>query len=130
MVCVDLSESTEKILKEAEVLAKAFSAKAWLLHIAEPELEVGGDVIRNATAEIQEMADRLRKAGIDTTALLLQTAAVDTILKEASKLDVDIIVLGSHGRGTMHQLLMGSICEGVIRKSESPILVIPTHERT
>ena len=37
LVGVDLSESTEKIVKKAEEIAKALSAKVWLLHIAKPE---------------------------------------------------------------------------------------------
>jgi len=72
----------------------------------------------------------MRKAGLDTTALLVHGATVETILKEASELEVDMIVIGSHGRGAMHQLLMGSVSEGVLRKSRCPILVVPTHKRT
>jgi nucleotide-binding universal stress UspA family protein len=140
LVCVDLSESTGKIVKEAEVIAKGLSAKVWLLHIAEPDpypVVVGGPTIRDSTSEklhsehmeIQEMADRLREVGLDTTALFIQGAIVDTILKEASKLDVDMIVVGSHGRGAMFQLVLGSVSEGVIHKSECPVHIVPTHER-
>ena len=151
LVGVDLSESTEKIVKKAEEIAKVLSAKVWLLHVAEPESDfVGLDVdpqvglnadlqsVRDALAkgfhgehfQIQKIADRLRKAGLETTALLMQGATVETILKEASRLDVDMIVVGSHGRGAMYQFLVGSVSEGVLRRSECPILVIPTHERT
>ena len=38
LVCVDLSESTEKIVKKIEELAKSLSAEVWLLHNAEPAL--------------------------------------------------------------------------------------------
>ncbi len=143
LVGVDLSESTEKVLKKSEELAKALSAKVWLLHIAEPDpdfvgLEAGPQSVRDSFSKrfhdehckIQEIADRLRKAEIDTTALLVQGATVETILMKASDLDVDIIVLGSHGRGAMYQLLLGSVSKGVLHKSECPVLVVPTHERT
>ena len=80
--------------------------------------------------QIQVIADRLRQTGLETTALLVQGATVEALLNEASKLDVDMIVVGSHGRGAMHQLLVGSVSEGVLRGSECPILVVPTHERT
>jgi nucleotide-binding universal stress UspA family protein len=50
-------------------------------------------------------------------------------LKEAADLDIDLIVVGSHGHGAMYQLLVGSISEGVLRRSNRPVLVIPTHER-
>jgi len=153
LVVVDLSEATEKIVKKTEEIAKALSAKVWLLHITKPEpadfsiagheqdsvgFEVDPQSPRDSLAkgfhgehfQIQKIADRLRKSGLDTTALLMQGETVETILKEASKLDVDMIVVGSHGRGAMYQFLVGSVSEGVLHRSECPILVIPTHERT
>ena len=153
LVGVDLSESTEKIVKKAEELAKELSAKVWLIHITKPEpadLYIAGhepDLIENEAdpqlvrdsiakrfhnehRQIQEIADRLRKAGLETTALLVQGATVETMLKEAAKLDIDIIVLGSHGRGAMHQLLVGSVSKGIIHDSQHPVLVVPTHKRT
>jgi nucleotide-binding universal stress UspA family protein len=153
LVGVDLSESTEKIVKKVEEIAKALSAEVWVMHIVKPEpadFYIGGhdpdsegfetdpQSFRDSLAkrfhvehrQIQEIADRLRKAGLDTTALLVEGETAETMLKEASKLDADIIVVGSHGRGAMHQLLVGSVSEGVIHGSECPILVVPTHERT
>ncbi len=51
---------------------------------------------------------------------------VETILKEASKLEVDMIVVGSHGGNAMYQLLVGSVSEGIVHKSKCPVLVVPT----
>ena len=143
LVCVDLSESTEIIVKKIEETAKALSAKVWLLHNAVPEpdfveFKVDPQAARESLAkkfhaehcQIQELANRLRKAGLDTTALLVHGATVETILKEASELDVDMIVVGSHGRGAMYQLLVGSVSEGILHNSRCPILVVPTHKRT
>jgi len=143
LVAVDLSDSTQIIVKKAEEIAKAFSAKVWILHNAEPEpdvLEFRADpqTARESLAkefhrehrQIQKIAKRLRKASLKTTALLVHGPTVETILKEASKLDVDMIVVGSHGRSAMYQLLVGSVSEGVLHKSRCPILVVPTHQRT
>ena len=44
-------------------------------------------------------------------------------------LDVDIIVVGTHGRSAMYQLLMGGVSKGILKKSKYPVLVIPTHKR-
>jgi len=142
LACVDLSDSTEIIVEKIEKLAKRVSAEVWLLHNALPEpdkveFKVDPIAARESLAKrfhvehrrIQELAERLRKAGINTTALLVHGATVETILKEASDLDVDIIVVGSHGRGAMFQLLVGSVSEGVLHKSQLPVLVIPTHNR-
>jgi len=152
LVGVDLSEATEKIVKKAGELAKELSAQVWLIHVTKPEpadLFIAGyepDQIENATdpqvvrdsmakrfhnehRQMQEIADRLRNSGLDATALLVQGATVEMILKEASKLDIDMIIVGSHGRGAMHQLLVGSVSGGVIHDSGRPVLVIPTHDR-
>jgi len=142
LVCVDLSESTEIIVKKIEEIAIALSAKVWLLHNAVPEpdfveFKVDPQAARESLAkkfhgehrQIQELANRMRKAGLDTTALLVHGATVETILKEASELEVDMIVVGSHGRGAMYQLLVGSVSEAVLHKSRFPVLVVPTHKR-
>ena len=142
LVCVDLSESTEIIVKNIEEITKALPAKVWLLHNAVPEpdvveFKVDPQAARESLAkkfhvehrQIQELANRMRNAGVETTALLVHGATVDTILKEASELEVDMIVVGSHGRGAMYQLLVGSVSEAVLHKSIFPVLVVPTHKR-
>ena len=143
LVAVDLSESTKTIVEKVEEINKEYPAKVWILHNAEPEpdfvefkvdplaaRETLAKKFHNEHRQIQAIADRLRKAGLDAKALLVHGATVDTILKEASDLDVDMIVVGTHGRGAMYQLLMGSVSEGVLHKSRRPVLVIPTHKRT
>ena len=143
LVAVDLSESTQTIVEKVEEINKEYPAKVWILHNAEPEpdiLEFKVDPLaaretlakkfHNEHRQIQEIANRLRKAGLDATALLVHGATVETILKEASDLDVDMIVVGTHGRGAMYQLLLGSVSEEILHKSPYPVLVIPTHKRT
>jgi len=131
------------VLRKVREIAKGLSAEIWLLHVAEPEpdfvgFDVGPQAERDALskkfhrehAEIQAIAKQLRSENLETTALLIQGATVETILNEAAKLRTDIIILGSHGRGAMHRLLVGSISEGVLRHAKSPVLIVPTHERT
>jgi nucleotide-binding universal stress UspA family protein len=143
LIGVDLSDSTEKVVKKAMELAKALSARVWLLHVAEPDpdfvgFEAGPQSVRDSLSktfhvehcQIQEIADRLRTAGLDATALLVQGETAETILEEASKIGVDMIVVGSHGRGAMYHLVVGSVSEGVLHESECPVLVVPTLERT
>ena len=142
LVCIDLSDSTEQVLKMIEVLCRPLNAKVWLLHNATPEpdtIEFKVDPIeaRESRAnefhqqhrQIQQLAERFRKSGVDATALLVHGKTVDTILTEAADLDVDMIVVGSHGHGAMYQLLVGSISEGVLQGSSRPVLVVPTHGR-
>ena len=143
LVAVDFSTVSEKTYKKAAELAKAFSAKLWLLHIAEPgpgatALKAGPVSVREDQAEqyhrehreLREIADTIRADGIDTSALLVQGPTVEMILKEADRLEADMIILGSHGMGAMYRLLVGSVSEGVLRKATCPVLIVPTHNRT
>lgn len=142
LVCVDLSESTDIILNKIKGLAKSLSAQVWLLHNAVPEpdyveFKVDPLAARDSLAkkfhvehrQIQGHAERLRNMGVEATALLVHGTTVETILQEASDVDADMIVVGSHGKGAMYQLLLGSVSEGVLHKSSLPVLVIPTHKR-
>ena len=56
---------------------------------------------------------------------MIQGPTVQALLDEAEKLGTDVIIMGSHGHGVLHQVLMGSVCEGVLHKSTRPVLVIP-----
>ena len=140
LVAVDLSEATQIIVDKVMELCRKQASKIWIVHNAEPppdfiEFKVDPLEARESLAikfhkehsQIQEIADRLREADLDATALLVHGPTVETILKEASDLDVDMIVVGAHGKGAMHELLVGSVSKGILNKSSYPVLVIPTH---
>ena len=139
LVATDLSASSAAIIKHALDIARSSNCKLWLVHVADPDPDfvgygVGPQSVRDSLAtgfhrehaELQGIADRLRDQGVDATALLIQGATAETILQEASKLQVNMIVVGSHGHGAMHKLLVGSVSENVLRKATTPVLVVPT----
>jgi len=140
LVAVDLSEATQVIVDKVRKITRDYPARVWIVHNAEPppdSVEFKTDPLaareslakkfHNEHCQIQEIADRLREADLDATALLVHGPTVETILKEASDLDVDMIVVGAHGKGAMHELLVGSVSKGILHKSSYPVLVIPTH---
>lgn len=138
-MAVDCSDSTEKVVNKAQEMAKALSAKLWLIHVAQPEpdfvgYDTGPQTERDFMAktfhaehsQIQAIAENLRHEGLETTALLIQGSTVETIIKEAKKLNIDMIIMGSHGRNPLSELLLGSVSKGVISQSNCPILIVPT----
>ena len=56
-------------------------------------------------------------------------SSASTILSEASRLGAGVIVIGSHGKGPVHRLLVGSTSEGVLRGSTVPVFVVPTRRK-
>ncbi len=139
LVAVDFSPVTTAVIEHAARLAEAFSAAIWLLHVAEPDPDfVGYDTgppdvrqqvahdMRETHRRIQEQANQLRGRGIAATALQVQGAVVETILREAGRLNADCIVLGSHGHGVVHRALLGSVSEGVLHRTACPLLILPS----
>ncbi len=141
LVAIDFSPATEKIMESVKALVCKLDSKVWLLHVAMPDpdfvgYEVGPDTEREFVAKkfqeehrkIHELADELKKAGIDVTPLLVQGATVETILEKAEELNVDAIITGSHGKGAVYRLLVGSVSEALLHKSRIPLVIIPVKE--
>jgi nucleotide-binding universal stress UspA family protein len=135
---VDFSGVSDDQLEIVGRLAKP-NREIYLLHVAEPDpsfvgYEAGPDEVRHEVAvefkreheQLHSFADRLREQGHEVQALMVQGPTVQTILKQAEKLEAEVIVVGSHGRGKLFDLVVGSVSAGVIRKSNVPVLVVPS----
>ena len=138
LVALDFSKVTVQVIEHATLLARKLSAKLWLIHAGAPEpdfigYDSGPQTVRDSVAgdlredhrRTQQVAEKLRRSGLEATALCPQGPTVATILREAEKLHADLIVIGSHGRGALHRALLGSVSEGVLRKAECPVLIVP-----
>jgi nucleotide-binding universal stress UspA family protein len=139
LAAVDFSDFTAPILRALEPIAAAApETRIWLLHVAEPDpsfvgYDAGPEVVRDQVAaeyrqehrQLHACAERLRGSGVEVTPLVIQGAIADTILAEAGRLDVQLIVMGSHGYGTIADLIAGGVCKAVLRKARCPVLVIP-----
>jgi nucleotide-binding universal stress UspA family protein len=53
----------------------------------------------------------------------------DTILSVAAKMGVDMIVMGSHSRKWLEEILVGSVTETVLRRTEVPLFIVPTRQK-
>jgi nucleotide-binding universal stress UspA family protein len=120
-------------------LAHKFGAELWVVHVAPPDLDYFKSMSgaeRNGVAQglqtehhwLHEQTQQLRASGVTAHALLVRGAPVEAILAEAVKLNVDMIVMGSHGHTALYRALVGSVSEGVLRDSHVPLLVIPARE--
>jgi len=138
LAAVDYSEFSPRIVGAAAELAERFDADLWLVHAAAPDpdfvgFEVGPDSVRDKRArelrsehrQLQQFATDLRDRGLRAHALLVQGPTVETIIAEATKLDAQLIVVGSHGRGMLMRAVLGSVSEGLVRHASCPVLVVP-----
>lgn len=90
-----------------------------------------------ATDAAQRMAYELLDAAVaeaSAAGVLLASSyfvegrAVPSIIETAQKREIDLIVLGSHGRGGISGALLGTVAEGVLRHAEVPVLLARLHE--
>jgi nucleotide-binding universal stress UspA family protein len=76
---------------------------------------------------LAEAAERVRQAGRTAETSLLDAGGeriASVIEDEAQRWQVDLIVIGTHGRTGLNRLLLGSVAEGVVRVSTVPVLLI------
>ena len=142
LVTVDFSNTTDRVMRVTEAIARGSGAHLYLLHVADPEpdfmgYDAGPEVVRDQVAHsyneahrrTQELAESLRQSGLEATALTIQGAIIESVLDQAERLDAGFVVVGSHGHGAVYDLLVGSISEGIVRKSARPVLVVPARDK-
>lgn len=144
LVPTDFGEAADAALTYARALARNFNASIDVVHVAEDasarmfagEIYVG--VPPTLQNDIEEAARReLDKRLIDNDpnplpgrpVVLTSNAPALTIVQYAKDMDIDLIVMGTHGRGPMAHLLMGSVAERVVRLAGCPVLVVRHPER-
>ncbi|HAC62923.1 MAG TPA: universal stress protein [Cyanothece sp. UBA12306] len=138
IVTIDFYDNYRVLLEQAKIYAQALASKIWLIHIAAPEPDFIGyqtgpqterDHVANRLREehrkLQTMAEDLRHQGIETTALLIQGATVNTILEQTQKLAADLIIVGSHRRTGLSKILQGSVSQSILDHAPCPVLVVP-----
>ena len=147
LVAIDFSDITDQVLHQSKILATAMSAQIHLVHVAEPNPDhfaydydpaalyaIDPSEIRDSIAKrfheehkkIQGFADELRDSGIETKALMVQGPTVEMLLKEAKQLKADFIIAGTHGKGLISQVLLGSTSEALIKNSSIPVHLVPS----
>ncbi len=141
LVVLDLSEISPVVVKGAIQFAKMADAEVRVLHVAEPEpdfvgSEVDTEVIRDSHAKrfhtehclLQQYADQFEATGLKADALLIQGMTIETIFHETERFKADLIVMGTHKKGLLSRIFLGSTSEGILHDSNIPMLIIPTHK--
>ena len=138
LVPTDFSKPAEAALQWGRTLAKECGAELHLLHVvAEPYLYPWGseaaafplnEVLTQSDQAARQQLDRLASTGGDpdvrvVTATSLGTP-VDRIIDYITSHSIDLVVMGTHGRGVVEHLLLGSVAERMVRRSPVPVLTV------
>ena len=144
LVATDFGEASDAALSYGRDLARTYGATLHAVHVAENVLARYADdgtlaLLPQLQNDIDEAArKRMVRLVTDEDRTMLHAKPVvlsavgtaEAIVEYAKKYNVDVIVMGTHGRGAFAHLLMGSVAERVVRTAPCPVLTVrhPEHE--
>ncbi|HAH57274.1 MAG: universal stress protein [Lentimicrobium sp.] len=151
LIALDYDPSAQKIAEAGYALAQSMNAETMLLHVfAEPHYyaTVGVSPITGLNDHLQvvpmileNMEDLKEEAKkyLDRTKAHLGGASIQTLVKEgepdsaildtAKAINADVIVLGSHSRRWIENILLGSVAEKVLKNTPVPLYIIPLKKK-
>jgi universal stress protein A len=140
----DYSPCADRAVALAADLARHHGARIVLAHVTDlhgltadalvPDRE-SGQMVRadayaraEATRELERRADSLRAAELPVDIAIGFGDVADQILELAGETKADVIVMGTHGRSGLSQLLVGSVAEKVVRQAPVPVMTLRAGE--
>ena len=144
LVPTDFGEASDAALSYGRDLARTYGATLHVLHVAEnlvaryanvealallPQLQT--DIDEAARKRMAELVTHEDRTMLRAKPVVLEAfGPAEAIVEYAKTYNVDIIVMGTHGRGALAHLLMGSVAERVVRTAPCPVLTVrhPEHE--
>ena len=134
LFATDFSDASDLALEYARVLAARFGAGLHVLHVVQTPIPLGSemyvpDVMTVAERAVEDAQQHLtavlrRIHGLEVIGQVLVGLAPKKIVEYAADHDVDLIVIGTHGRGALAHLLMGSVAERVVRTAPCPVFTV------
>lgn len=126
---IDFSRCSEAGLIHASHLAKATGSLLYLLHVSEvsPAYTEGLGGYTDIDSDIHLDSERLKAIFPPDSSVRFEHhhrvgVPATEIVRFAKRYEVDLIVMGTHGRSGLTRLLMGSVAEAVVRNASVPVL--------
>jgi nucleotide-binding universal stress UspA family protein len=140
LVPLDGSEVAAGVLPFVEEMAKLFGASLVLYHAVPPisaypgfetvNPQLDGQVLQEMQQQAKELlsasAREIEGRGLRATVAVSIDLAVDGILRAAKETGADVIAIGTHGRSGIGRMVLGSVANAVMRRSELPCLLVHT----
>jgi nucleotide-binding universal stress UspA family protein len=138
-VPTDFSECSRQALRYAVPLAREFDASIYLLFVVQvnyPSAEVIDVNLPKLEAELREQGERQLRTLLErdiggqvpAQAVVRTGQPMDEILHAAETLDIDLIILSTHGRTGLAHVFLGSTAEKVVRHARCPVFIVREKE--
>ncbi len=137
LVPTDGSDPATAAVDRAIAIAERFDASLHVIHVAElvdvpidVEAEARDELADRAESILTPVEERATEAGLTVSTEVVETAdpVHQTILDYADDHDVDLIVMGTHGRSGLDRIILGSVAERTLRTARTPVLVVPDED--
>ena len=141
LVPVDFSPLSKKSLHYAARLAQQFGAELNIFHVVEPEIPpafdgfmiapppISNGAAASSAGQLKGLVNQVRKTGVTEVISSVRTGlAAFEIVEAAKELDVDLIVIATHGYTGWKHFAIGSTAERVVRAAPCPVLVVREKE--
>lgn len=138
---VDLSESSSKIVPYVQTIAEKFNSKIHLLFVARvfdyftgiyvpapsiTAMEKG--IIDGAEKGLEEFVEQYLSDYPDTVTSVISGDATDMIINYVTSNEIDLIIMGTHGRKGLDKVIFGSVAERVVKTAPVPVMVVNPHK--
>ncbi|MFB6300789.1 MAG: universal stress protein [Halobacteriales archaeon] len=127
----DGNKRTRTVPEQAITIAKTYDAKLYVLHAVDTDRFPGTTQadLRNVLAEegqaaIDRFVNLAKDRGIDAEGVCKDGRPVSVILEFIETADIDLVVMGTHGRSGIERMVLGSVTERIIRTSPCPVLSV------
>ena len=134
---VDFSESSTTAYEYAYSLSRQYKAQLFVLHVMEPVVSMHRGFISpslveeiysrqesDAREQFRKLEARYAGERVDSEVIVQIGLVADSILSFVEAQDIDLVVMGTHGRRGLDRLMMGSVAERVLRKASCPVLAV------
>lgn len=144
LVALDFEEKTINLLQNAIEMAKCCNAKVWIIHIAQYDFDYIGTPdsfqfaieyvnlrdskelkMQEEHKLVEKYVEMMKEQGLDAEGMLIEGPAIKSILDEAHKLNIDMIIMGSHKHSFLYNAIIKDPSVSLIEKSDIPMLVVP-----
>jgi len=137
---IDFSHTARHALEHAIAVSKWYESQVTALHVIHPMFLYPPTILfaefpksqLPTAAERRSLEEQLRawlepagRAGVKTDVLVDDGNPAPRILDHASRLQCDLVVMGTHGLGGFERFILGSVAERVLRKASCPVLTVP-----
>ncbi|MFC7203623.1 universal stress protein [Haloferax namakaokahaiae] len=133
LVPTDGSSAADKAIEHAVSLAETYGARIHALYVVDTSiytsLDAGADIVisaleREGKVALRQVEDAAEQAGVEVKAEVVTGTAFRSIKQYIEDHDIDLVVMGTHGRTGLDHYLLGSVTERIVRTATVPVLTV------